>query len=448
MSVSTQLANRRRVLQGLMGGAAVTVGLPFLDCFLTENGTALAATGAPLPVCFGTWFWGLGLNPGRWEPQKQGAGYELPPDLAPIGKYKNRVNVFTGMKVHLDGKTAHGHFSGNTAALTGTAPPTVSVTKPTIDTLIADVIGAGTRFRSLEVASTGNANHIYSFRAGNVLNPAEVSPAALYMRIFGPEFTDPNAASFTPDPEVMARQSVLSVVKEQRKDLERKLGAADRARLDEYFTSVRQVEQQVELQLQKPAPLEACTKAKQANELPPGTEIETVTANHKLFAQILAHALACNQTRVINVVFNDATSSLRKLGSQMIHHIYTHEEQIDEKLGYQANTTWFIQRIMEGFHTMLATLDGFREGDGTLLDRTLLFATTDVSYAKIHSLENFPMMTAGGAGGRVKTGIHVAAKGDPISRVGLTIQQALGLPIASWGTQSMETSKTITEILA
>jgi hypothetical protein len=210
---------------------------------------------------------------------------------------------------------------------------------------------------------------------------------------------------------------------------------------------VRQVEQQLEIQLQKPAPREACSNTKNKDEMPPGTEIETVTANHKLHAQLVAHALACNQTRVVNVIFADATSSLRKLGSQMIHHIYTHEEQIDEKLGYQPQTTWFIQRIMEGFHTFLATLDGIKEGDKTLLDRALILATTDVSYAKIHGLENFPMMTAGSAGGRVKTGMHIAAKGDPTSRVGLTIQQALGLPINSWGTDSMKTSKTITEML-
>ena len=63
------------------------------------------------------------------------------------------------------------------------------------------------------------------------------------------------------------------------------------------------------------------------------------------------NALACNQTRVFNVIFADATSSLRRLGSQMIHHIYTHEEQIDEKLGYQPQAEFFITRIMEGFHT-------------------------------------------------------------------------------------------------
>jgi hypothetical protein len=75
MSAIERLATRRRVLKGMMAGGAVTVGLPFLDAFLNTNGTALAATGAALPVAFGTWFWGCGLTPGRWEPKVVGSGY-------------------------------------------------------------------------------------------------------------------------------------------------------------------------------------------------------------------------------------------------------------------------------------------------------------------------------------------------------------------------------------
>ena len=96
---------------------------------------------------------------------------------------------------------------------------------------------------------------------------------------------------------------------------------------------------------------------------------------------------------------------------------------------------------------MLATLDGIKEGDGTLLDRTLLFANTETGYAKIHSLENIPLITAGSAGGKLKTGLHYAAMGDPVTRVGLTLQQAMGLPVSTWGTESLKTSKPISEIL-
>jgi hypothetical protein len=439
--------DRRRVLKGMLGGAAITVGVPFLDCFLDANGTALAG-GAPLPSCFGTWFFGLGLNPGRWEPPTEGKITAFGPELEPLTPFKDKVNVYSGTKVILDGRPMITHFTGDWAVLTGTTPREERVSIPTIDTLVGDVIGTKTRFRSIEVTSTGNPAHSYSRRAGNALNPAEVSPVALYTRIFGPEFKDPNAADFTPDPNVMARQSVLSAVKEQRADLMKTLGAADRARLDEYFSSLRQIEQQLALELQKPAPMEACAVPAKTEESPPGTEVETVIANHKLFAALLAQALACGQTRVINVTFNDATSSLRRAGTSMTHHVFSHEEPVDNALGYQPNVTHFINQITTGLATMAATMDSIKEGDGTLLDRMLILASSDTGFAKIHSLDDMPLITLGSAGGRLKTGIHVAAKGDPSTRVGLTVQQALGVPVNSWGTDSMQTSKTITEVMA
>ena len=438
---------RRTLFRGMMGGAAISVGLPFLDCFLNENGTALAATGAPLPVCFGTWFWGCGLTPGRWVPAKIGSDYDLPIELQPLAPYKDKLNVYSGMKVHLDGKAALPHFTGDMAVLTGTVPRD-RASLPSVDSLIADSIGTKTRFRSLEVASTGKTSDSLSRRNGSVVNPAEISPAALYTRVFGPEFKDPNAADFAPDPRVMVRRSVLSAVTDQRAAFAKQLGTADRARLDEYFTSLRELEQQLDLELQKPAPLEACTTPMQPASTETGTDIDRVNTNHKLFAGLLAHALACNQTHVFNVIYADATSSLRRAGSPMTHHILTHEEPVDVKLGYQPNATWFIGQIIEGLHTMVAALDGIREGDGTLLDRTLVMATSETGYAKVHSLENIPMLTIGKAGGRVKTGIHFEAKGDPVSRLGLTMQQAYGVPVDTWGTESMQTSKTITEVIA
>ena len=105
---ATFSASRRNVLRGMMGGAAVTVGLPFLDCFLNTSGTALA-DGAPLPTVFGTWFWGCGLNPGRWEPKTTGAGYDMNIETMPLQPFKDRINVVSGMKVFLDGKGAKPH---------------------------------------------------------------------------------------------------------------------------------------------------------------------------------------------------------------------------------------------------------------------------------------------------------------------------------------------------
>jgi hypothetical protein len=439
--------NRRSILRGMMGGAAVTVGLPFLDCFLNTNGTALA-DGQQLPVVYGTWFWGLGLNPGRWEPAKPGKMDQMNAELQPLQAHVAKMNVFSGMKAFLDGKPNGVHFSGVQGMLTGTVPRGMTADKPSVDTLIADVIGTRTRFRSIEVCCAGNPSHSQSRRSGAVVNPGEISPAALYTRIFGPEFTDPNAADFKPDPAVLVRRSALTAVSDDRQSFMKTLGAADKARLDEYFTSLRELEQQLELQAQKPAPLAACTVPGKVDETPIGTEIEMVKTNHKLFAGLLAHALACGQTQVVNVAFADATSSLRRAGGTQTHHEYSHEEPVDAQLGYQPTLAWFFNEIMTQLAFYVSTLDSIKEGDRTLLDRCAIQTATDLGYAKLHGLENMPMLTFGSANGRLKTGIHVAAQGEPTSRLGLTMQQVMGVPVSNWGTDSMQTSKTITEIVA
>jgi len=439
--------NRRGVLRGMLGGGAVTVALPFLDCFLNANGTALAA-GRPLPVRFGTWNWGCGMNPQRWVPTKTGTDFELGDELKYIAPVRQHVNVFTGFKAMLDGKPNLPHFSGVQALRAGMVAAQMGpADAPTIDVLIGDAVGTDTRFRSLEMAATGDPKHSYSYRSATGFNPAEGSPLALYTRIFGPDFQDPNAADFKPDPNVMLRKSVLSGVAEQRAAFLGQLGAADRTRMDEYFTSVRQLEQQLELQLQKPPPAEACHVMAKPADGPVGTEVGMVMANHKIMAEILAMALACNQTKIFNMVFSDSASTLRMPGEQMIHHLMTHEEPIDKTLGYQPKAAYFVERSMESWALFVQTLANVREGDGTLLDNCLVMGHSDTEYARIHSISGIPVMTAGRAGGKMKTGIHVSAIGEPVTRLGFTFQQLMGVPVEKWGQGSMQTSKTVSEIV-
>jgi hypothetical protein len=117
-------------------------------------------------------------------------------------------------------------------------------------------------------------------------------------------------------------------------------------------------------------------------------------------------------------------------------------------LGYQPESTFFIERSMEAFASLLAKMEAVKEGDGTLLDNCLVLATSESNFAKIHSLDSLPIMVAGRGGGKWRSGLHIAGNGDPTSRVGLTIQQALGLPAGSWGTDAMATSKPISEVLS
>jgi hypothetical protein len=446
------ILTRRNVLRGILHGSAITVGLPLLDLFLDGNGEALAS-GAPIPTRFGTWFWGCGVNHARWFPTKVGKDYDLKDELKAIAPYKDKVTVFSGMNCELAGKPNLPHWSAVMATLTGIVPTKGGVSggtaeAPTIDCLVADHIGKSSRFRSLEVACTGQSNVSYSMNTGSTVNPSEVDPVSLYKRIFGPDFKDPNSAEFKPDPAIMLERSVLSSIKDERDDLMRVIGASDRQRVDQYFTSLRQLEQQLGHMLEKPAPAEACVIAKEAGRVELGPTIDVAMKAHDALGQLVVMALACNQTRVFNVALSAAGSNLRKPGDPVNFHELTHEEPVDEKLGYQPKSTFFMEKSMETFASMLKMLDTVKEGNGTLLDNTLMLATSESNFAKIHSVDNLPIMVAGSGGGKWKQGQHINGKGDPSTRVGLTIQQVLGLPVTSWGQESMQTAKPVTEVMA
>jgi hypothetical protein len=441
------MMNRRKILRGMLGGAAVTVGLPMLNCFLDGNGTALA-DGRALPVRFGTWTWGCGMTASRWVPKTVGANYDCPPELKALEPLRKKISILSGFSVKTDGGENQGHRTGSSGIRTGVAPAgNILYPRPTFDVLVSDAIGGDTRFRSIEMSAMGNPTHSYSARSTSVINPAVTTPAALYERVFGPEFQDPNAAAFKPDPRIMVRTSVLSAVKEDRDAFMKGLGAADRARMDQYFNSVRQIEQQLSLQLQKPEPLEACRSPEELEAMPPGTEVTAVVHNHKLMAQIIAHTLACNQTKVFNMAFSDWFSSLRRKGSAETLHGTTHNETLDAKLGYQVEVSWFVEQAMQGFATFVQALDGIREGDGTLLDHTVVFAHSDTAFARGHTLDGIPMMVAGLGGGRLKGGIHIAGNGEVATRAGFTMLQAMKVPAERFGGGSMQTSKALSEIL-
>ena len=98
----------------------------------------------------------------------------------------------------------------------------------------------------------------------------------------------------------------------------------------------------------------------------------------------------------------------------MDHHLLTHEEQVDHKLGYQPNSTWFVDRSVQSLASAIRILSEVREGDGTLLDNMLLVAHSDCNLAKIHEVEGIPMVLAGKAGGKLRTGVHVGGSGGPV----------------------------------
>ena len=451
MTNISDMLGRRRVLRGMLAGGAVSVGLPILDGMLNENGTAFAATGAPIPVRFGTWFWGLGLGEGDWVPKATGAGYQLPDQMRVLKPFQGKMNFFTGSDAFLDGKTQGTHFEGAQVAITGKVEPKAKFSG-SLDTIVGDVIGADRRFRSIEVACSGIAADSWSARADGGKRLAEISPLALYKRIFGDEFKDPNAADFTPDPDVMVRKSALSAIADHRQRLMRKLGAEDRTKLDAYFTSLRSLEQKLAVQLERPAAMLACNKP--ASPPVEGDLTTLLTAakeameRHDLFAGLLAHALACGQTNVANLVITEGMSGLRIEGDAAGHHSMTHEEAIDPVLGYQKRCSEYAELYMKGLHTYASVLDGIKEGDKSLLDRMVVFCFTDHGAPRLHSLRNIPVMLLGGADGRMKTGLHVPLSGGTIAKIGFTVQYIMGVSASSWGTGSNRVTAPIADVIA
>ncbi|MET0660387.1 MAG: DUF1552 domain-containing protein [Steroidobacteraceae bacterium] len=439
---------RRQVLRGAVNGVGVTVALPFLNCFLNTNGTALAS-GAPIPVRFGSWVWGLGTASPVFRQKLSGTDYVLKDDGEELMPVKHLINVLGGFDIIPEGRPQICHQTGWIALRTGVVPVVAyALPNESLDVSIADVIGKTTRFRSLDLTCTGNDRTSFSFRSADAVNPPEISPARLYARIFGPEFQDPNSPTFTPNPRLMVRKSVLSGVREDSASLLRGVGSEDRARLDQYFTAIREVEQRLELQLQKPPPAAACKKpTPPANDPVAGLDVEVVRQRHEAMTQILALALACNQTRVFNLAYSDGLANTTRPGLEKTHHTITHEEPTDETLAYQKQHSWFARRALKSFAYFVNTLQDVKEGDGTLLDNCAVFAHSDHEIAKAHSYPNIPMMTVGRAGGRLKTGLYVHGGNTPATRVGLTFQRLMGVPVDTWGKDAMRTSSEVAEIL-
>ena len=431
----------------MLNGGAVTIALPLLNCFLNENGTALAS-GAPIPLRFGTWSWGLGMSEAIFVPKKTGPNFDLPLEIASLKPVQQHINLFTNYHVFKDAAPNLCHHSGWVILRSGIAPMTAE-NRPgeTIDVAIARKIGNNTRFRSLSATATGDVRDSFSYENGNSVNAPEWSPLRFYQRLFGGNFQDPNASEFTPDPRVMVRKSSLSSVLEETRTLSKELGVDDRARLDQYFTGLRDLERRFDLQLTKPEPREACIVTDRPEDLPSGLDAYLVARRHRMMTDLMLMAVACDQTRVFNMFYASAFSATTKPGYDKPHHTATHEEAVVEAEQCQPNVSWYTQRAMEEWAYYVQALASFKEGDGTMLDNAFIYATTDQSFAKIHGIEGIPMFSAGSAGGRVKTGLHIDGATSPGCRLGYTAMRLMGLDVPSWGDKSNKTSAEISEIL-
>ncbi len=434
--------DRRTVLKGLLGGALVTVALPTLDMFLDDNGLLYADTGDGLPRRFGLFFWGNGNLPKRWVPKVTGKDYALSDQLAPLAKVKSDITVVTGTNLGVINNAPH--FAGAAGLLSG-APILIkggdeTFALPSIDQVIAAKLGELTRFRSLEFGA--EARDGLSYNGPNSRNPPEKSPIKLFERIFGGSLTLPGDDPVV-DPTLALRRSVLDAVMGDIKSLKQRVGQADKTRLDQHFEGIRSLEKRLAKMEEDPPNLAACALPnKPKADYPKVKGRPQIHEKNQAFCDIIAMALACDQTRVFSNFLSYPVSNTLFPNASAGHHRLTHDEP-----GEQPEVHAITLECIKALAYQIEALRKVKEGDGTLLDHMVLLGASEVSLGKTHSLEEMPIVLAGSCSGKLKTGIHFRpTSSDNTSKVMLSICRAVGLNQASFGAEGGKVSDGLTGI--
>lgn len=441
--------SRRTLLRGaLAGGGLATVGLPLLEAMTNLTGTA-HADGTPFPPRLAVWFWGNGTHPGAWAPATTGTGWQATGLLRGLAGLEPKVSVVSGTQLPVRGRN-NPHVEGAVGILAGGNPlldaayqsqsndwDYMTVPGPSLDEVAADLVGTP-RYRSLVLGVTslhgvngpGTAVRYTSHRAPYLYNPPEFDPAALFARLFG---------EVPPDP---LRASVLDAVLEDAASLEARLGTTDRTRLDAHLSAIRDLEQRIGAG--------SLGHVCQAPDAPPATD--SFRARARQFAELSALALACDATRVVAMEFSSPASHEHYpdiFASRLLHNgAPTSFHEYEHNVGYDASVLTGLTYFVDVFGDFVRALDEVPEGGGTVLDHTVVLGTSEVSGGAAHTFGDFPLLVAGGAGGRLRSGRHVRLDGALASRVPLTCLRALDPTVGSWGRDQFATSSAVSELLA
>ena len=390
--------SRRRFLRNMsMTGAAIRVGLPPLAAMFNSNGTAYAATGADaaVPPRFVFWFNGNGIPERYWIPREIGVDYELTPCLAPLASVRDDVHVVSGIdnpnaRVTAPGNTHHKSMS---ALVSGTPYTGRGAGGASIDQVIAGEMRGESRFRSLQVGvcqeSHGeNIHRNLSWAGADRALPPEMIPHNLFDRLFG----------VRDQSWISRKKSVLDAVRADLASLEPSLGQPDRHRLDEHLTSVREVERAI-----ASLPSDYGKKIKEPEDVADLTDYPRIA---KIQSDLVAHALASGQTRVVSYMLTKCQSLVRLpwLGyTRLRHHDYTHTNA-DSPEG-QRTMRDICRWHVEEFAYFIGRLKSIPEGSGTLLDNTCVVFAHEHAEANPHKDNGLALILAGHAGG-MKTGKH------------------------------------------
>ncbi len=407
---SKQHALNRR--QFLRAGSAV-LALPFLEALAPRLARGAAAPPPKRMVCIMT---NTGLLPDNFWPKQTGKAFEPSRYLAHLEPVRGRYSVMNGLS-HPDNSGGH---VVEKSFLTGARFPSSAVFKNSIsvDQLAAESLGHHTRFPFLALGVNGQHDGLLSVSRDGVFIPPELSPAKVYQRLFTP---DTAAESEQRMREIGQRVSTLDFVNEKAKRLSRSLGAEDRARLDQYLTSVRELEQRLEQarvwqQREKPR-----VAVPQPQDILDNTQD---VDRARLMYDMTLLALQSDSTRIVTLYLNPLEVLVKLPGMSDRTHTLTHHGNEPEKLEQLAKVE---EAGLKNLGRFLAGLAAVNEGGSSLLDDTAVLFGSNMSNGSNHSNVNLPVLLAGG---RFKHGQHLQfdlKNNTPLCNLFVSMLQHMGV---------------------
>lgn len=439
MSIQTNRLTRRTVLRGL----GVSLALPWLDSTLPRAvaAQAAAAGGAASPQRMAFLFVPNGVHLPDWTPKQTGFGYDLPHILSPLAPVRDDVSVISGLthdKGRANGDGAGDHARSASVFLTGSQPRKTDGSDirsgVSVDQVAAKMAGDATRFASLELGcepgrTAGGCDSGYSCAySSNVSWSSEASPVGketnprfVFQRLFGdgtPQHRDENAQR-----RHALKKSILDFVSDDAKRLQSKLGGNDQRKLDEYLTGVREVERRIQRTDEEPD-----FNADVDYPIPAGTP-KDYGEHIRLLCDMIVLAFQTDRTRISTFMLADAGSnrSYRHIDVPDGHHDLSHHRGDAAKHAkireinrfHVAQVSYLIQKLK-------ATPDG----DGNLLDNSMICYGSAISDGDRHNNENLPVLLAGHGGGSVDAGRHIQATPEtPMCNLFMSMLERFGTPV-------------------
>ncbi len=437
MSKSSRIS-RRTVLRGL----GTAVALPWLEATMPQVAFGAATPKAPVRMAFLSV--PNGMHMPDWTPDRAGTDFQLKPTLQPIAEFKSKMLQMSGLA--LDGGKAHGDGPGDHARacatfLTGAHPKKTNgadiYNGVSIDQLAAQKIGDETRFPSLELgiergAQSGSCDSGYScaysaniaWRTPTSPVAKEIDPTAVFDRLFG----EGNAGQqgLAKAKRDLYRKSILDFVQEDAKQLQKRLGASDQRKLDEYLYAVRDIERRI-------GGTRKLSAAEQGINYSRPAGVPKKFADHtKLLFDLMTLAFQTDSTRVISFMFANAGSNRNypEVNVNEGHHTLSHHGNKPEKHASISKVNQYHVTLLKH---LLQRLDSIQEGDRTLLDNSVIMYGSGLGDGNRHNHDDLPIAAFGSGGGRLKTGQHIVLPKDtPLTNFYRTMLEVGGIGVDSF----------------